>query len=92
MKKLISILTVSAIAASLAVPAFAADASGYTLNINGKASDASVCVMVPLRSVAEQLGFKVVWNNGSVLVDDGRCTPPSPSAGTTISSPRASRA
>lgn len=71
MKKLISILTVSAIAASLAVPAFAADAAGYTLNINGKASDASVCVMVPLRSVAEQLGFKVVWNNGSVLVDDG---------------------
>lgn len=27
--------------------------------------------MVPLRAVAEPLGFTVTWDNGSVLVDNG---------------------
>lgn len=43
----------------------------YALQINGKALEATACVMVPLRETAEALGFQVTWNNGTVLADDG---------------------
>lgn len=45
--------------------------SGYTIEVNGKTTDIDPTIMVPLRAIAEQLGFKVTWNNGSVLVDNG---------------------
>lgn len=51
-----------------------ADADGthrYPVEVNGERVDAVACVMVPLRAVAEPLGFTVTWDNGSVLVDNG---------------------
>lgn len=43
----------------------------YAIEVNGQSLDASACVVVPLRSVAEALGFTVTWNNGTILVDNG---------------------
>lgn len=51
--------------------AFAGTSSPYSLNINGKAANGEVLVLVPLRETAEQLGFKVSYNKGTILVDDG---------------------
>lgn len=42
----------------------------YPVEVNGERVDAVACVMVPLRAVAEPLGFTVTWDNGSVLVDN----------------------
>ena len=50
---------------------FAGTSSPYSLNINGKAANEDVLVLVPLRETAEQLGFKVSYNKGTILVDDG---------------------
>jgi hypothetical protein len=49
----------------------AADTGRYIVQVNGKDTDMNVCVMVPLRAIAKELGFTVTWNNGTVLVDDG---------------------
>lgn len=49
------------------------DADGthrYPIEVNGERVDAVACVMVPLRAVAEPLGFTVTWDNGGVLVDN----------------------
>ena len=43
-------------------------ASGFTIEIDGKDSGAQAHVMVPLRAIAEKLGFTVTWNNGTVTV------------------------
>lgn len=43
----------------------------YPIEVNGESVDALACVMVPLRAVAEPLGFTVTWDNGGVLVDNG---------------------
>lgn len=55
-----------------------AAASGYTLTIGTEKIDADTftsgkCIMLPLRSTAEKLGFKVIWNgeNQSIDLDDG---------------------
>lgn len=46
--------------------------SGCTLRIDGKDTGVRACIMVPLRAVAEKLGFTVVWNeDGTILLDDG---------------------
>lgn len=70
MKKLLKPIILAA-AATMAFSATAFAASPYSLNINGKATDTDVLVLVPLRETAEQLGFKVTYNKGSILVDDG---------------------
>ena len=45
---------------------------GYALQIDGKDAGVRACVMVPLRAVAEKLGFQVTWNgDGTILLDDG---------------------
>lgn len=45
---------------------------GYVLRIDGVDTDVRACVMVPLRAVAEKLGFTVTWNgDGSILLDNG---------------------
>lgn len=81
MKKLI-VFTLCA-ALSLSTAAFAAEPvdiaaspeelqPGYTLRIDGKDTDVRACVMVPLRAVAEKLGFTVTWDGGNaVLLEDG---------------------
>ena len=73
MKKLFKPVIIAAAAAmALSATAFAADNFAYSLNIDGKATDTDVLVLVPLRETAENLGFKVLWNNdGTILVDDG---------------------
>ena len=73
MKKLFKPVIIAAAAAmALSATAFAADNFTYSLNIDGKATDTDVLVLVPLRETAENLGFKVLWNNdGTILVDDG---------------------
>lgn len=82
MKKLAPALLSLALAGTLCLPAMAAplatdpandtnDASGYTLQINGASTDIDVCVMVPLRALAEELGFTVTRNGSSVRVDTG---------------------
>lgn len=45
---------------------------GYTLRIDGEDTEVRACVMVPLRAVAEKLGFTVTWNgDGSILLNNG---------------------
>lgn len=43
----------------------------YPIFINGQSVDAAACIMVPLRAVAEPLGFTVTWDDGGVVVDNG---------------------
>lgn len=45
---------------------------GCILRIDGEDTDVRACIMVPLRAVAEKLGFTVTWNgDGSILLDNG---------------------
>ena len=61
-----------ALAADTAMPLAEERESGYSLYVNGADTGTSTCLMVPLRSFAEQLGFSVVWNgDGTVLMDTG---------------------
>lgn len=72
MKKLLKPMVIAAAATmAFSATAFAGTSSPYSLNINGKAANEEVLVLVPLRETAEQLGFKVSYNKGSILVDDG---------------------
>lgn len=49
-----------------------ASRGGYALQIDGEDTGVRACIMVPLRSVAEKLGFEVVWNgDGTIFLDDG---------------------
>lgn len=73
-----------ALLAATAVPALAADSrpliapapaaaeeiapTGYAIEIDGRDSGARAHVMVPLRALAEELGFTVTWDNGLVTV------------------------
>lgn len=72
MKKLLKPMVIAAAATmAFSATAFAGTSSPYSLNINGKAANEEVLVLVPLREAAEQLGFKVSYNKGTILVDDG---------------------
>jgi len=69
MKKLLKPMVIAAAATmAFSATAFAGTSSPYSLNINGKAANEEVLV---LRETAEQLGFKVSYNKGTILVDDG---------------------
>lgn len=46
-----------------------AASSGYAIKIDGVDINANAYVMVPLRAVAEKLGFTVTWDNGTVIVE-----------------------
>lgn len=84
MKKLAPILLSLTLAGSLSLPALAAStttnppagssapSSGYTLQVNGTETGLEGCMMVPLRALAEHLGFTVTWNGSSIRVDSGR--------------------
>lgn len=72
MKKLLKPMVIAAAATmAFSATAFAGTSSPYSLNINGKAANGEVLVLVPLRETAEQLGFKVSYNKGTILMDDG---------------------
>ena len=72
MKKLLKPMVIAAAATmAFSATAFAGTSSPYSLNINGTAANGEVLVLVPLRETAEQLGFKVSYNKGTILVDDG---------------------
>lgn len=86
MKKLLSAALSLALMGTLALPVLAASAQqpliapapgeepqpGYTLEIDGEETGVRACIMVPLRAVAERLGFTVTWNgDGTILMDDG---------------------
>lgn len=43
-------------------------APGFAIEVDGEQADVRACVMVPLRDVAEKLGFTVTWDNGVVTV------------------------
>lgn len=84
MKKILTAILSLALLGTIAIPALAADpeppeiiaptsgealtAPGFAIEVNGSNIDARACVMVPLRSVAEKLGFTVTWNSGTVIV------------------------
>lgn len=86
MKKLIAFSLCALMALSLSVAAVAVESPmlvspgpvdeprpGYTLQIDGKDTGVQACIMVPLRAVAEKLGFEVVWNgDGTIFLDDGK--------------------
>lgn len=48
----------------------------YSIVIDGERISGKAAVAVPLRAVAEKLGFAVTWRDGVITVDDGqtRCT------------------
>lgn len=85
MKRIACALLTLTLAGSLCLPAWAASAplaqpdggnagfpSGYTLCIDGADTDIAVCPMVPLRALAEQLGYTVTWSGGDIIrVDTG---------------------
>lgn len=81
MKKMLTAILSLALLGAMALPAFAALAApapendpqpGYTLKIDGEDTGVRACVMVPLRPVAEKLGFTVTWNgDGTIFMDDG---------------------
>lgn len=85
MKKLIVSVLCAAMALSLAVTAFAAEPvmvispgpsaeepqPGYTLRIDGEDTGVRACIMIPLRAVAEKLGFEVVWNGDNTITVTG---------------------
>lgn len=48
-----------------------ASRSGYALQIDGEDTGVRACIMVPLRSVAEKLGFEVVWNGDNAITVTG---------------------
>ena len=52
-----------------------ASAGAYTgtfpVEADGQSTGVNACLMVPLRAVAEPLGFTVTWDDGGVLVDNG---------------------
>ena len=52
--------------------ALSSSSSQYAIQINGEVLDATACIMVPLRAVAEPLGFSVTWNSGAVRLEDGQ--------------------
>ena len=69
---LIGAMTVSAFAAAPQTTlSEQAQTHPYPIVVNGQDTGAGACVMVPLRAVAEPLGFTVTWRDGSVLVDNG---------------------
>lgn len=75
MKKLVSLLLGLALALSLSLPALAADAvtnGSVAVTVDGEAVT-EVPVMVPLRAVAEALGFTVTWDGTlpGARVDNG---------------------
>ena len=43
-------------------------APGFAIEVNGEQADVRACVMVPLRAVAEKLGFTVTWDNSVVTM------------------------
>lgn len=43
-------------------------AAGFAIEINGEGAGAQAHVMVPLRAIAEKLGFTVTWDNGVITV------------------------
>lgn len=49
-------------------PEEAMTTSGFSIEVDGEQINAQACVMVPLRSVAEKLGFTVAWENDVVTV------------------------
>ena len=85
MKRIASALLTLTLAGFLCLPAWAASAplaqpdsgnagspSEYTLCIDGADTDIDVCPMVPLRALAEQLGYTVTWSGGDTIrVDTG---------------------
>ncbi len=82
MKKLIAstlcaamALSLSAFAAEPMLTASAPEAQsqpGYTLQIDGEDTGIRACIMVPLRAVAEQKGFEVVWNEDGTIFHEQR--------------------
>lgn len=70
-----------ALAGALVLPALAVDGGAeqeiaplpgcYALAVDGADTGVEACVMVPLRAVAESLGFTVTWADGAALVDNG---------------------
>lgn len=43
-------------------------AQGFSVEIDGDVADSRACIMVPLRAIAEKLGFTVTWDNGVITV------------------------
>lgn len=84
MKKILAAVLFLALLGSIAVPALAADPEpphaiastaeqaitvpGFPIEIDGEAVGTQARVMVPLRVIAEKLGFTVTWNNGVITV------------------------
>lgn len=67
-----------ALAGVLILPAAAAEAETisplpgcYAITVDSVDIDADACMMVPLRTVAESMGFTVTWADGAALVDNG---------------------
>lgn len=87
MKKLVSLAVCAALAFSVTSSALAADdrssmvispapagegESGYAIHVDGRDTGVRSCVMVPLCTFADQLGFTVTWNDdGTIGMDNG---------------------
>lgn len=84
MKKLLTAILSLSLLTAVALPALAADSEppmvispapeevlttpGFSIEVDGEQISARACVMVPLRALAEELGFTVVWEDGVVTV------------------------
>ena len=82
MKKLAPTLLSLALAGSLCLPAMAAPAvldsaapSGYTIQVNGTDTDIQGSMMVPLRALAEAMGYTVTWSGEQIRPFSLGCPP-----------------
>lgn len=81
MKQWIKKLLPLAVAGALVLPALAADEQVeqniaplpgcYEIAVDGGDTGIDACIMVPLRTMAESMGFTVTWADGAALVDNG---------------------
>lgn len=64
-------LSIAAMAAADTAPVNTAPESSYSIVVDGNPVEGEPVVMVPLRPVAEALGFTVTWEDGRVVADTG---------------------
>lgn len=54
--------------ATVSSPETEQEIPGASVQVNGQETEIKAHIMVPLRAVAEKLGFTVAWDNGTVVV------------------------
>lgn len=73
MKKIAALTLSLALTGTLLLSASAAGntAGRLPVEVDGRSTAVEGCVMVPLRALAEELGYTVQWDDGTIRLDNG---------------------